>query len=170
MAGMLIGCRRQFYDVDFLTEQRRSTTTRRWAEEVRIRCVPYKQAIITDQRGGCIAKVGPPESLFLLSVHVAGVRALGVIGRRGFLERVLFEMGALPFGLVAVNTSMAPLARAKSIKAICGPAPPTAVCIVRACPTPVLHPHLVHLAAGHCNRPFCLGMSSNSEWPWHVWP
>lgn len=29
MAGMLIGCRRQFYDVDFLSEQGRSTTTRR---------------------------------------------------------------------------------------------------------------------------------------------
>lgn len=164
MAGMLIGCRRQFYDVDFLTEQRRSTTTRRWAEEVRIRCVPYKQAIITDQGG-----VHRKSRATRIVVHVAGVGALGVIGRRGFLERVLFEMGALPFGLVAVNTSMAPLARAKSIKAICGPAPPAAVCIVRACPTPVLHPHLVHLAAGHCNRPFCLGMSSNSEWPWHVW-
>lgn len=111
MAGMLIGCRRQFYDVDFLTEQRRSTTTRRWAEEVRIRCVPYKQAIITDQRG-VHRKSRVTRIVFLLSVHAAGVGALGVIGRRGFLERDLFEMGALPFGLVAVNTtSMAPLAR-----------------------------------------------------------
>ncbi|KAL6690120.1 hypothetical protein J3F84DRAFT_220619 [Trichoderma pleuroticola] len=166
---MLIGCRRQFYDVDFLSEQRRSTTTRRWADEVRIRCVPYKQAIMDQEGWHRKSRVTRIVSL-LLSVHAAGVGALCVIGQRGFPERVLVEMGALPFGLVAANTSMAPLARAKSIKAICGPAPPAPVCIVRACPTPVLHPHLVHLAAGHCNRPFCLGMSSNSEWPWHVWP
>lgn len=93
---MLIGCRRQFYDVDFLTEQRRSTTTRRWAEEVRIRCVPYKQAIITDQRGGVHRKSRATRIVVSPLCACSGCQGLGRYWPKRFPRTSLVRDGCSP--------------------------------------------------------------------------
>lgn len=174
MAGVLIGCRRQFYDVDFLSERGQSTTTQPDGWVVPARHASASSgcgiALTTGNiearraKGGCIGQAGLSESCLSSSSRMLQVPELCTLLAHE-VSRTLVRDGCppgwSPVVLVSgLNTSMAPLALENSIKAICGPAHPAAVCSVRACPAPTLHPHLihlVHLAARNCNRRFCCG-------------
>lgn len=93
--------------------------------------VSLKIQAITSQRG-VHRKSRAARIVSLPSVHAAGVGVLCFIGWRGFPEESCSRWVLSDLVVLDLNTSMAPLARTKSIKATCGPAPPAAVYIVRA--------------------------------------
>lgn len=75
---------------------------------------------------------------------------------------VSFQAARAPFWPLRLEPGAAGAGKIHKIhKTICGPAPPAGFCIARACPAPALHPHLIHLAARNCNRPFRLGTSKH---------
>lgn len=170
---MLIGCRRQFSDVDFLTEHGRSTTTttpRDGSTYVcnadRVPCGNNSQPSWPVKEGGALQSRVARIVFLCYTMHAAGVGALRFIGCRGFLD---VSCSSWVLSVLVLGLEYGAAGAGKIHETICGLAPPAAVCIVRACPAPGLCIIILSILQAKILTDLSLwGMSSTTERLWHV--